>query len=175
MLSDNPLANTKGLAARLSQVKTYGHFIDGEWIEGHSGKTIELTNPATRQTLAHIQAGDAVDVNRAVDAAYAAFPAWARVAPAKRQAILRAIADRLRERHLDYAMMDSLNNGKPITDAFNHDITGAIGLFDYYAGAALRPDASVFGRRDNGPQAGRVRGLSWPTAHCRSVVFWPSG
>jgi aldehyde dehydrogenase len=133
----NPLANTKELAARLSKVKIYGHFIDGVSVEGHSGETIELTNPATRQVLAHIQSGDAVDVDRAVDAAYAAFPAWSSTTPAHRQAVMRAIADRLRERQLDYAMMDALNNGKPIFDAYYHDITGAIGLFDYYAGASF--------------------------------------
>ena len=57
------LENTKRLAAELGAVKTYGHFINGQWLDGHSGETIELTNPATRKTLAYIQAGDAVDVD----------------------------------------------------------------------------------------------------------------
>jgi hypothetical protein len=55
--------NTRRLAAELGAVKTYGHFINGQWLDGHSGETIELTNPATRKTLAHIQSGDAVDVD----------------------------------------------------------------------------------------------------------------
>jgi acyl-CoA reductase-like NAD-dependent aldehyde dehydrogenase len=135
--------NTKALAAQLSVVKTYGHFINGQWVDSHSGETIELSNPATRKTLAYIQSGDAVDVNRAVDAAYAAFPKWSRTSPAQRQTVLRAIADRLRARQLEYAMMDSLNNGKTITEAYTHDMTGAIGLFEYYAGAAFQLHGEV--------------------------------
>jgi aldehyde dehydrogenase len=53
------LEKEKRLASELSAVKTYGHFTDGHWVDGHSGETIELTNPATRETLAYIQAGDA--------------------------------------------------------------------------------------------------------------------
>jgi acyl-CoA reductase-like NAD-dependent aldehyde dehydrogenase len=134
---------TRQLAKRLSEVKTYGHFIDGQWVEGHSGETIALSNPATRQTLAHIQSGDAVDAGRAVDAAYAAFPKWSNSAPGQRQAILRAIADRLRARHLDYAMMETLNNGKTISEAFTHDISGAIGLFEFYAGTPFQMHGEV--------------------------------
>src|ERR1700677_1471411 len=52
--------------------------------------------------------------------------------------LLRAIADKLRARQLEYAMMESLNNGKTITEAFEHDITGAIGQFEYFAGTASR-------------------------------------
>jgi acyl-CoA reductase-like NAD-dependent aldehyde dehydrogenase len=131
------LENTKRLAAELGAVKTHGHFINGQWLDGHSGKTIELTNPATRKTLAYIQAGDAVDVDLAVTAAYDAFPNWSKSSPARRQALLRAIADKLRARQLEYAMMESLNNGKTITEAFEHDITGAIGQFEYFAGTAF--------------------------------------
>lgn len=60
-------------------------------------------------------------------------------APAQRQNILRAIAQRIRERHFEYAMLESLNNGKPITDAFTHDIVGAMGHFEFFAGAAFFP------------------------------------
>lgn len=140
------LENTKRLAAELGAVRTYGHFINGQWLDGHSGETIELTNPATRKTLAYIQAGDAVDVDLAVTAAYDAFPKWSKSSPAQRQILLRAIADKLRARQLEYAMMESLNNGKTITEAFEHDITGAIGQFEYFAGTAfhLRGETADF-------------------------------
>lgn len=128
---------TREAATTLSAVKTYGHFIGGEWIDSAGGETIALENPATRQVLAHIQAGNAKDVDRAVNAAAAAFPKWSRSSPAARQALLRAIAQRIRDRQFDYAMMETLNNGKPITDAFTHDIAGAIGQFEYFAGTAF--------------------------------------
>lgn len=131
------IERTREAATKLSTVQTFGHFIGGEWVEGVSGETIPLENPATRQVLAHIQAGSAKDVDRAVEAAAAAFPKWSRSSAAARQALLRAIAQRIRDRQFDYAMMETLNNGKPITDAFTHDIAGAIGQFEYFAGAAF--------------------------------------
>lgn len=131
------LEHTRDAASRLGTLKTFGHFIGGEWVEGNARETIALENPATRKVLAHIQAGNAKDVDMAVRAAVTAFPKWSRSAPSQRQALLRAIAQRIRDRQFDYAMMESLNNGKPITDAFTHDIVGAIGQFEYFAGTAF--------------------------------------
>lgn len=126
-------------AVELSKPKTFGQFIGGEWIEGDSGETIALENPATRQVLGHIQSGNATDVNRAVEAAAAAFPQWSRSHPAQRQNILRALAQRIRDQQFHYAMLESLNNGKPITDSFTHDTVGAMGHFEFFAGAAFYP------------------------------------
>lgn len=143
-------------SARLIDQKTYGHFVAGEWIEGDSGDTIALENPATREKLASIQSGNARDVARAVEAAAAAFPQWSQSPAAQRQAIMRAIAQRIRDRQFEYALMETLNNGKPITDAYTHDIVGAIGQFEFFAGTAFHlhgktldyEDASVFVHRE---------------------------
>jgi acyl-CoA reductase-like NAD-dependent aldehyde dehydrogenase len=137
------------LAKRLGAVNTYGHFINGEWVDGHSGKQIELWNPANRQILAHIQAGDAIDVDAAVEAAADAFPVWSRTSPLYRQEVLRQIAAKLRERHLDYAMLETLNNGKPISEAYGHDINGAIAQFEYFAGAAFHIAGSLEDFKDS--------------------------
>ena len=131
------LEKTREAAATFSPVKTYGHFIGGAWVDGDGGDTIALENPATRQVLARIQAGNRRDVERAVEAAAAAFPKWSKSSAFQRQNLLRAIAERMRPRRFDYAMMESLNNGKPITDAFTHDIPGAIGHFEYFSGTAF--------------------------------------
>jgi aldehyde dehydrogenase len=144
-----PLVDIKSLATRLSEVKTYGHFIDGQWSDGHSGETIELFNPATRKTLAFIQSGDAVDVDRAVTAAERAFGKWSISSAGRRQEVLREIADRLRKRRLDYAMMEALNNGKPVSEAYRHDMSESIGLFDYYAGAAFHLNGQVVDFEDS--------------------------
>jgi aldehyde dehydrogenase len=127
------LKDMKALAARLGEVKTYGHFIGGTFTEGHSGETITLSNPATRQTLAHIQSGDATDVRRAVDAAHAAFAQWSKSSPGERQQALLAIAERLRRRVVEFAMMETLNNGKTITEAHT-DVGAAISYCEFYAG-----------------------------------------
>jgi aldehyde dehydrogenase len=90
MLLTHELA--RGASDRITRGHVYGHLIGGEWVGGSSGETIALENPATRQTIAHIQAGSAEDVARAVDAAAAAFPKWSQSSAAQRQMILRAIA-----------------------------------------------------------------------------------
>ncbi len=128
------LERIREASGKLDSGKVYGHFIGGEWIGGDTGETIALENPATREVLARIQAGNAKDVDRAVKAAAAAFPSWSRSSPVLRQNVLRAIAQRIRDRQFDYALLETLNNGKPISDAFTHDIPGAIGQFEFFAG-----------------------------------------
>lgn len=131
------IEQTQSAAARLGKLTTYGHFIGGEWVESDSGQTIALENPATRQTLAHIQSGNPVDIDRAVQAAAAAFPKWSRTSAAERQRILIAIAQKLRDRLLDYAVLESLNNGKPVLEACYVDVPSAISQFEYFAGTGF--------------------------------------
>src|SRR5579863_3227201 len=80
----------------------YGHFINGRWEKGVSGKTITQFNPATGEALSRIQAGSAPDVDKAVKAARAAFPRWSRTTAQERQALLNEIAARLRRRTNDF-------------------------------------------------------------------------
>jgi aldehyde dehydrogenase len=132
---------TEKLAETASQSRSmfleeYGHFIDGKWVGGASGKIITQINPATGQSLANIQAGNAEDVENAVSAAARAFPAWSRTHCRQRQAILTEMATRLRARADDFAMMESLNNGKTIMEARHFDIEMAIDLLSYFAAAA---------------------------------------
>lgn len=128
------LEEARRLAASGSRVRTFGLFINGEWVDGNAGELINLSNPANRQTLAHIQAGDATDVDRAVRAAHGAFPLWARTFPTERQRILLEIAQRLRRRFTEFAMFETLNNGKPIGEALL-DVAGSIAQFEFFAGA----------------------------------------
>lgn len=113
----------------------YGHFIQGVWTGGDSGATIALKNPATGVALSRIAAGNAVDAKRAIDAAASAFPAWSQTPPARRQEILYEIVRRLKARLGHYAMMDTLNNGKPISEATHFDMPMAIEQFAIFSGA----------------------------------------
>lgn len=112
----------------------YGHFIDGTWVAGDSGKTIPLSNPATGETLTHIAAGNAADAKRAVDAAARVFPSWSRTPPAARQEILYEITRRLKARAHHFALMDTLNNGKPISESTHFDMPMAIEQFAIFSG-----------------------------------------
>ena len=114
----------------------YGHLINGEWVSSASGEVIDMINPATGEHLSKIQSGNADDVQLAVAAAKAAFPAWSKSSASQRQEILFEIASRLKARINDYAMMETLDNGKPIRESMFFDMPTAIGQFETFAGAA---------------------------------------
>ena len=114
----------------------YGQFIGGQWVEGASGATIDLFNPSTGQRLTRIAAGNAADVERAVAAAAEAFKTWGHSSPAERQELLIEIARRLKARAPEFALIESLNNGKTVREAMMFDLPAAIGQFEMFAGAA---------------------------------------
>ena len=115
----------------------YGHFINGKWEGGASGEKIGLYNPATGELLSNIQSGNAADAVRAVEAAYAALASWRHSRPHQRQELLFEIARRMRARINDYAMLESLNNGKPLMEAVHFDLPMAIEQFEMFAGSAF--------------------------------------
>ena len=149
------LEQSRQTADRLRNMGTYGNFIDGEWVNSHSGQTIELTDPATRKPLGSIQASDPGDIARAVEAADAAFAKWSASTPIQRQRLLLALAGLLRQRQLDYAMLDTLNNGKSIMESMHH-VGMSADFFEYFAGIPFQlqghvsdhPDAVVTVHRE---------------------------
>lgn len=126
----------------------YGHFINGQWVGGASGETIDLYNPATGAVLAKIASGTAEDARAAVSSASAALPAWANSTPRQRQEILFEIARRLEKRTADFALLETLNNGKPITESMYFDLPNAIEQFHLFAGAAYTLHGQSFDRPD---------------------------
>lgn len=130
MSSATTLSGTGALGPFAPQ---YGHFIDGQWRQGASGRTIAQINPATGVPLAEIQAGGPADVEAAVAAAGTAFAAWAATPAQHRTEVLHEIARRMKARIDEFARMESLNNGKTITEARHFDLPLAIDLFDFYA------------------------------------------
>jgi aldehyde dehydrogenase len=134
MCSDTTLTREPDLAEKHGFLPQYGLFIGGEWSPSESGKTMALKNPATGAVLSLIAAAHAPDVKRAVDAASAAFPAWARTSPSMRQEILNEIARRLKARAPHYAMLETLNNGKTINEALYFDVPAAVEQFSLFAG-----------------------------------------
>lgn len=152
---DFTLEQTQAIARQFAQPRTYDHFIGGQWVPSGSGETIQMTNPASLEAVAFVQAGNAADAKRAVGAAYAAFPKWSRMYPGERQALIATLADKLRTRRLDYAVMESLNNGKPVREAY-FDIEASIRHLETYVGAPFEvkgelfelPDATVLTHRE---------------------------
>lgn len=122
-------------------------FIDGVWSDSHSGRTWSVTNPATGKELANVALADAMDVDRAVEAARRAFDEgeWARMDPLKRGRLLFRLAERIRENMADLAMTDTLNVGKPIRDTMGFDVPCAADLFESYAGLPDKISGKCFG------------------------------
>jgi hypothetical protein len=90
------------------------HFIDGNFVEPASGSYFDDVDPAVGAPYAQVPDGDAVDVDRAVAAAKAAFPGWSQTPAAERSRVLLAIADGI-EREIDeLARIECIDNGKPV-------------------------------------------------------------
>jgi aldehyde dehydrogenase (NAD+) len=112
--------------------------IGGKWHESHSGKTFATINPATEEEIAQVAEGDATDVDLAVKAARKAFDSgpWRKTDARDRGRLLNKLAD-LIETHFDeLAELETLDNGKPISESKNADLPLVIDCLRYYAGWA---------------------------------------
>lgn len=119
-----------------SHRRRFDLFIGGEWRAPDSGQTFESFNPATALALAEIARAGASDVDAAVAAAHAAQPAWARLSGHARARYLYALA-RLVQRHARLlAVLETLDNGKPIRETRDLDIPLVARHFYYHAGWA---------------------------------------
>ncbi|WP_424811518.1 aldehyde dehydrogenase family protein [Roseococcus sp. YIM B11640] len=111
--------------------------IDGKWLEAASGKTFETINPATGELLAQVAEGGAEDIDLAVAAARRAFEgAWGRTKPYERQKILLRLADLLEKNFEEFAALDTIDMGAPITRTRGNQ-QRAVGMLRYYAGQAV--------------------------------------
>lgn len=119
----------------------YGLFIDGEWRTPQAGEYFTTENPATQEPLAQIALAQEPDVARAVAAARKAYERyWSREKPSVRAKYLFRIARALTERSREFAVLESMDGGKPIRESRDFDIPTAAAHFFYYAGWADKLD-----------------------------------
>ena len=111
--------------------------IDGQPVSSMSGATFDAINPATNQLLARVAACGEQEVNLAVRSARRAFNTgpWRRMAPGERKKILIRLSGLLMAHREELALLDSLNMGKPVMDAYNVDVPGAAHVFAWYGEA----------------------------------------
>lgn len=110
--------------------------INGKWVNAQSGKTFPVYNPATGAVMAQVAEGDKTDIDLAVRAARKAFDSgqWRKLTSSERGQLIWRLADLL-ETHLEeFAQLESLDNGKPLTIARAADVPLAVDLFRYMAG-----------------------------------------
>ena len=110
--------------------------IGGDWVPAASGETFAVINPADGSRLAAVASGDKADVDKAVAAARQSFESesWAGMMPSARAKVLWRLADLIEANSDELAMLESLDNGKPVKFARSVDIPGAAESFRYYAG-----------------------------------------
>jgi acyl-CoA reductase-like NAD-dependent aldehyde dehydrogenase len=119
------------------EVRTYGHYINGEWVPSESGEWFETICPTTGQVLGRFPKGTRGDVVRAIEAAEAAFPAWRRTPPPKRGLILLRAAQIMRERKEELGELVTREMGKVIAEG-EGDVQEAIDFLEYITGEGRR-------------------------------------
>jgi phenylacetaldehyde dehydrogenase len=119
--------------------------INNRWAEAASGKTFPTYNPATGEVLARVAEGGKEDIDRAVKAARSAFEmgSWHRATPSERGRLIWKLADLIEEHLEEFAELETLDNGKPLTVARAADVPLAADLFRYMAGWATKIEGTT--------------------------------
>jgi aldehyde dehydrogenase (NAD+) len=140
---------------------SYGLFIDGAFVDPVDGSAFKTVNPATEEVLAEVAEGGAADVELAIKAARRAYTrTWSKMPGRERGKYLFRIARILQERSRELAVLETLDNGKPIKESRDVDIPLAAAWFFHYAGWADKLDYAGFGPA---PQ---------PLGVCAQVIPW---
>jgi aldehyde dehydrogenase (NAD+) len=116
--------------------RTFRHFVGGEWREPAGGEWFDSSNPATNQPLARIAQGAADDVDAAVAAAREALPGWSALDGHARARYLYALARQVQKHSRLFAVLESMDNGKPIRESRDIDIPLVARHFYHHAGWA---------------------------------------
>ena len=112
--------------------------VDGKWIEPAGGRYFETLNPATEEPITEVAEGDSRDVERVVEVARRAFDSgpWPKLTPSGRRTVLEKMATLLIERAEEFALLETLDTGKPISQSKTRDLPFACEILRYYAGWA---------------------------------------
>jgi len=116
--------------------KQYDLFIDGKFVKPNSKKYFDTINPATEQKISEIAEADEKDVDKAVKAARAAFNKWSKISAKERGKYIYRIARLMQERAREFAVIETMNGGKPIRESRDIDVPLAANHFFYNAGWA---------------------------------------
>ena len=121
----------------------YDHFIGGEWVAPKRGQYFENISPVNGEPFTEIARGTEEDIEAAIDAAHAAFPAWKRTSTTERSNLLNKIADRLEENLTAIAVAETWDNGKPVRETLAADIPLTVDHFRYFASAIRAQEGSA--------------------------------
>ena len=132
-------AKTKAEWEKLSSNLNFNNeaFIDGKFVKAQSEKTFDCFNPSNGKLLTKVSSCDENDIDLAVKSCRKAFDSghWSRMAPSERKKILLKLSDLILKNHNELALLDSMDMGKTVSDAFTYDIPGAADLLSWNAEA----------------------------------------
>jgi aldehyde dehydrogenase (NAD+) len=153
---------------------SYGLFIDGELVDASDGHTFKSVSPATEEVLAEVTQAGPRDVDRAVKAARRAYTrVWSRMPGTERAKYLYRIARTIAERSRELAVLESLDNGKPIRESRDVDVPNVSAHFFYYAGWADKLEYAALGRHSGpDPQPVGVAGQIIPWNFPLLMLAW---
>jgi len=136
----------------------FGHFIDGKFTDPGAGKSFKVSNPADGKLLARVADGSAEDIDRAVSAATRAFKSWSKLSGHERARYLYAIARNIQKRDRFLAVLETMDNGKPIRETRDIDIPLVARHFYHHAGWAELLESEFPGYR--------------PVGVCGQIIPW---
>ncbi len=176
------MATTTERVYAAPKVRQTQMLIDGQWRDAVSGKTFATYNPATEEKIADVAEGDIADIDRAVAAARRAFETgpWSKMDARDRGALLNRLADLVEANFDELAALETLDNGKPISDSRAADLPLVIDCLRYYAGWAdkihgqtipIRGDYFCYTRREPLGVAGQIIPWNFPLL----MVAWKWG
>jgi aldehyde dehydrogenase (NAD+) len=149
-----------------------GQFINNEWVDCASGKRMDVYNPATGKVIGQVSEADAEDVDRAVQAARAAYEknnrAWGFMMHSQRGALLNKLADIIEANQAELAAIEATDTGKLYKDAFHKDIAGVIATIRYFAGWADK----VTGKTYNVIPGIHAYSKYEPIGVCGQIIPW---
>lgn len=146
----NPEDPSAALAWLERHGKRPGHFINGEFVTPEGAEWLPVYQPANGSELAHVIDGTSADVDAAVRAARRAFPAWSALSGHERAKYLYALARQIQKHARLFAVLESLNNGKPIRESRDIDIPLVARHFYHHAGWAELLDTELAGEQPYG-------------------------
>jgi aldehyde dehydrogenase len=129
--------------ALMSFQSRYENFIGGQWMPPAGGQYFEALSPVNGQPFCEVARSTDADIDKALDAAHAAAPAWGKTSVAERAVVLNKIADVIEANLEKIALAESWDNGKPIRETLNADIPLAVDHFRYFAGAIRAQEGSL--------------------------------
>jgi betaine-aldehyde dehydrogenase len=118
-------------------------FIDGKFVDALSGETLTSVNPHDNSPITEVAMAGEADIDLAVAAAQAAFPAWSRMAASERGKILLRLADKIEANAEELARLESLDTGHPLRDSRMLDVPRTAACFRYFGGMADKLEGDV--------------------------------